>query len=403
MTFRWLAPVLAAGLLVASPHPAAACPACVPQGQTLASEVAQADFILYGTLANAQRDPNDFDKGTTDLNIELVIKSHDMVKGKKVLTIPRYVPPDPKNPNQKFLIFFNVNPVDGKIDPYRGEAFPPDSKLPDYLKGAIEVRNKDITTRLLYFFEYLEDKDPVISTDAYNEFAVAEYKEVRPVAEKLQAKTLLAWLKDPNTRPYRYGLYGLMLGHCGKAEDAKALRELLDDPSRSFVSGLDGLVLGYILLDPKAGWEYLIAMVKDPKREFPIRYAGLKTVRFMWEYRPDVISHSQALEAMKLLMQQPDLADLPIEDLRKWQVWELTPVVLGYAEKESHNAFPIVNRAILKYAIAAAAADPKNQAAVEFVKQARAKDAKKVEFLEELIRDEQRPVLTPSSPPGPKK
>ena len=46
-------------------------------------------------------------------------------------------------------------------------------------------------------------------------------------ASKLPAETLLKWMKDPNTRPTRYGLYGLMLGHCGKREDAKAIRDSL--------------------------------------------------------------------------------------------------------------------------------------------------------------------------------
>jgi len=37
-----------------------ACPACgPPSGQTLTNEVAQADFILYGTLSNAKPDPKD--------------------------------------------------------------------------------------------------------------------------------------------------------------------------------------------------------------------------------------------------------------------------------------------------------------------------------------------------------
>ena len=85
---------------------------------------------------------------------------------------------------------------------------------------------------------------------------------------------------------------------------------------------------------------------------------------------------------------------MPIEDLRKWKVWELTPTVLGYAAKESHNTIPINNRAILKFAIAASWADPKNTAAAEFVKKARVKDAKRVEFLEELLKDEVRPPIT---------
>src|SRR5262245_19740663 len=196
-----LAAILAA--LVAATGIASACPLCNPTGTSFANEVAQADLILYGTLSNPKGDPDAFNKGSTDLAIDVVIKSHDMVKGKKAITIPRYVPPTAKD--VKYLIFFNV--VDGKLDPYRGEEVPADSNLPKYLQGAIDVRQKDVPTRLRYFFDYLEDKDTVISSDAYNEFAVADYKEVRELSEKLPPETLIKWIKDPNTRGSRFGLY----------------------------------------------------------------------------------------------------------------------------------------------------------------------------------------------------
>jgi hypothetical protein len=365
---------------------ASACPLCNPTGTSFANEVAQADLILYGTLSNAKGDPEAFNKGSTDLAIDVVIKPHDTVKGKKAITIPRYVPPTEKN--VKYLIFFNV--VNGQLDPYRGEEVPADSNLPKYLQGAIDVRQKDVVTRLRYFFDYLEDKDTVISSDAYNEFAVADYKEVRELAEKLPAETLLKWIKDPNTRGSRFGLYGLLIGHCGKPEHAKALRELLEDKERSFSSGLDGVLAGYIMLDPKGGWEYLTSLVKGDS-EFPVKYAALRTARVFWEYRPDVVPQKQVLEVMKVLMDQPDIADMPIEDIRKWKVWDLTPVVLGYAKKESHNTIPINNRAILKFAIAASWADPKNETAANFVVEARKKDPRRVEFLEELLKDEIKP------------
>lgn len=392
MTLRRLLPTVFAALLLFGTA-APACPVCNPTGTTFASEVAQADMILYGTLSNAQRDPKDpeaFSKGTTDLTIDRVIKPHDTVKGKKTITIPRYVPPEGNAAKPvKHLIFFNI--VNGQLDAYRGEVFPADSNLPAYLEGAIAMRQKDMPTRLRFFFDYLEDKDIIISTDAYSEFGYADYKDVREIAPKLPADVLIKWLKDPNTRGSRVGLYGLLLGHCGKPADAKTIRELLDDKDRSFSSGLDGVLVGYIMLDPKAGWDYLMHLIKG-ESEFPVKYAALRAARVFWEFRPDVIPHKQVLECLKLLMDQPDIADMPIEDLRKWKVWEVTPTVLGYASKDSHNTIPINNRAILKFAIAASWADPKNKAAAEFVAAAKAKDPRRFEFLEELLKEEQKPV-----------
>src|SRR4030095_11211288 len=104
--------------------------------------------------------------------------SHALVKDKKTFTLPRYVPPDAKP--TKYMVFFNV--VNGDVDPYRGVAVTPDSKLPDYVKGALAVKQKDNITRLRYFFDNLESNDLEISGDAYNEFAFAEYKDVVQLA-----------------------------------------------------------------------------------------------------------------------------------------------------------------------------------------------------------------------------
>lgn len=401
---------------------AVACPFCSAQGQTLSGEVSQADFIVLGTLTNAQRDPSDFLKGTTDLIVETVVKPHDYLKGKKVIRIPRYVPPD-SGGNPQYLVFCSLytRPVDfaaaavtsslalgntdhSVVDAYRGEVVPAGSQLADYLKGAIEVKQKDAVARLRYFFDYLDSPDLVISADALNEFGYADYKEVRQLAETLPADKVMRWLKDPNTPPSRYGLYGLFIGHCGKPEDAKTIRALLDSPDRQFSSGLDGVIAAYVLLDPKAGWDYLTNLLGDPKQEFPVRYAGLKVLRFFYEFRPDVIPQKQVVEGMKVLVGQSDLADLPMEDLRKWGCWDQTDFVLSFADKPSHNGIPIVKRAILRFALAAPADHAKAKAYVEVV---RKQDPERVKFVEQTLQDEQpKPAATqqattpPAGKPG---
>ncbi|MFM8272524.1 MAG: hypothetical protein ACKODX_09350 [Gemmata sp.] len=380
--------------------PADACPGCgPPSGQTLTNEVAQADFILYGTLANAKPDPKDpgSTKGTTDMNIEAVVKSHALVKDKKRFTIPRFVPPDPKP--YKYMVFFNV--VNGDVDPYRGVVVGNDSKLPEYVKGALEVKGKDATARLRYFFDYLESNEIEISADAYNEFAVAEYKEVQDLAPKLPTDTVLKWLKDPNTRASRFGLYGLLLGHAPKdqARLAAEMGKLLSAPDSKFSSGLDGMLMGYVLLDKKAGLEYLTRLVADPEKEFLVKHSGLKALRFFWEYRPDVLTKKEVLDGMTALLAHADLADMPIDDLRKWKAWEMTGAVLRYADKESHNTLPINNRAILKFALAASWADPKNAPAAAHVERVRKENPERVKLVEELLRDEQKVIPKPPEPP----
>src|SRR5437763_4321639 len=145
----WLAGV---ALLAALAAPVLACPFCGMQGQTLTGEVNEASLVIFGTLANPRLDPNSENgQGTTDLRIEKVLKSHEMVDGKKVITLPRYLPADEKT--SKFLIFCGV--FKGKIDPYRGISVKSDSDIVKYLEGALVVKDKPISARLRFFFDFL--------------------------------------------------------------------------------------------------------------------------------------------------------------------------------------------------------------------------------------------------------
>lgn len=400
---------IAVAMVAGFAAPAAACPFCSTQGQTLSGEVGQADFIVLGTMTNPKRDLNDFTKGTTELVIDTVVKPHPYLAGKTKLTIPRYI--DPPSDKSKFLVFCSLynRPAEfpastvasatilgnfdfAQLDAYRGEPVAADSKLAEYLKGAIAVREKDAPGKLRFFFDYLDAQELVIGTDALMEFGNADYADVRKIAPMLPADKILGWLKDPNTPPSRYGLYGLLLGHCGKPADASAVRTLLDDPGRVYSSGLDGILAGYVMLDPKAGWDYVSGILSDPKKEFPVRYAGLKVLRFFWEYRPDLVSQEKILDAMKPLLAQADMADLPIEDLRKWKRWDMTSEVLKYGEQDSHKKIPIVRRAILRFALSVPG---DNAEAAAYIAQARKDDPERVQFVEQMLKDEQpRPAAS---------
>jgi hypothetical protein len=355
---------------------AAACPFCSMAGQTLTSEVNQASMVLYGTLENPKQGA-DLSEGTTDLAIEAVIKKHDLLQGKKVITLARYVPPDPEK-KYKYVVFCDV--FKGKIDPYRGMPVKADSDVVKYLEGALAVKEKPMAQRLRFFFNYLDDSDVEVSNDALKEWANADYKDYRDMARELPADKIAGWLKDPKTPSFRYGLYASLLGHCGKPEHAKVLRSMLDDPDHRLTSGMDGILAGYVLLQPKDGWEYVRGMLKDPSKEFTARYAALRTARFFHDFRPDLVSKKDVIEAVCQLLDQSDIADLAIEDLRKWQVWDVADKVLALAGKESHD-IPIIKRSILRYALGCPG--PK---AAAFVADRRKQDPEAVTNAEELLK-----------------
>ncbi len=357
------------------------CPFCATQGRTLASEVDQAMMIVYGTLSNPIRDPNDFSKGTTELNIKTIIKDHELLKNRKSITLPRYIPVDEKKGKKKnyYLIFIDV--YKDTLDPYRGEPVDEGSKIADYLKGAIQIRSKSNEEKLKYFFDYLDNKEPMISLDAEMEFGNIDYPAFEKIAKTFPKKKVIDWLTDPNTPARRFGLYGSMLGHCGKKEDAGILLKLIDDPSNRYLSGLDGILAGYVMLEPTKGFDYVIARIKKPKEEFNARYAILRMVRFFWEYRHDVVPQKELLQAMKLFINQSDVSDLAIEDLRKWKQWQFTDDIVALYDKESHN-IPLIKRAILRFVLSNPKAD---KSATEFIQKIKKADPERVQNIQELL------------------
>src|SRR6516165_8251254 len=85
-------------------------------------------------LANPQFDPAAQYQGTTDLTIETIVKNHEFLKDKKVITLNHYLPVDKKS-TTKYLVFGDV--FRGKLDAYRGVPLRADTKIAEYLKGAL--------------------------------------------------------------------------------------------------------------------------------------------------------------------------------------------------------------------------------------------------------------------------
>src|SRR4051794_31674869 len=160
---------VALAVIALSLAPAArACVLCSGGGnsQTLRQQAATAKLILYGTLANprlAAAAPGAAGGGTTDLVIDSALKSDPFLGGRKVVTINRYVPVDPKAP-PKFLLFCDV--LNGQLDAYAG--IPVRSPaLVEYLKGALAIDPKDRVRSLQQAFGYLDSPDPGAAADAY--------------------------------------------------------------------------------------------------------------------------------------------------------------------------------------------------------------------------------------------
>jgi hypothetical protein len=335
-------------------NPARACPFCTTgRGPTLIDDYNEAKLVVLGTFIESKMEPmGEFEAGTSKFKIAQIFKDHDIRKQEKdemVITLPIYR----KVTDAKFVLFCDV--FKGSIDPYRGVQVGSGSELTNYLKGAVQLKDAAVSKRLQYCFDFLNSKDIEVAMDAYREYAKADYADYKDIAANFDADKLVDWLTDPETPPFRYGLYASLLGHCGKAEHLDVLKTMLNDPKKRDSSGIDGMFAGYVFLlhrhnKGKDGLAFLRGILNDTEQEFMMRWTALKTLRFLWDSRPDVFTKTELTDTAVLGMKHKDMADFAIEDLRKWKCWDRTKDVLALFTKNTHKA-AVIKRSILRFAL----------------------------------------------------
>ncbi|QDU59200.1 hypothetical protein Pan216_00270 [Planctomycetes bacterium Pan216] len=327
---------------------ARACPFCAQMGKSLSDDVEEARVVLFGLLTDARVFP-DADlgqpNGETTINIEKVIKADPILAGRRKIKLPRYIAAADDD-RADYIIFGDV--IEGEIDPYRG--IPVEERaFVNYLVGAVDRRAKDPKQRLGYFFQFLDHDDPTIGTDAYKEFSVAPFKEVAAAGPSFDRRRLIGWLTNGSLPAYQMGLCGCLLGVCGHAEDAKILRELIDDESKRPPTGVDGLMGGYCLLAPKEGIAHVQTILGDTSSDFNQRYAALRALRFVLDEMPQV-DRARLLAGMKPALELTDQTDLVIDELRKREAWDLTATIVALHD-DPRMSDRIIRRAIIAFAL----------------------------------------------------
>jgi hypothetical protein len=321
---------------------------------TLRQGATQSELVLYGTLNDPRHDAGG---DSTTLAIETVLKAHPALEGRKTLRLPRHIPiEDPRHPPH-CLVFCDV--YRGQIDPFR--MVPATRAVIEYLKGLLVVPADDSPRRLRYCFDHLDHADKGVAEDAFQEFIKSPDAEIGQVGRLLSAAKLRTWLRDPATPLPRLRLYGFLLGNCGGAADATLLRELTDRLVRQQPSWqIDAILTGYTLLTPREGWPHVCRLAGDPSLPFAVRFAAQRAARFFHNVRPDFLPKEEILAVPAALLEQPDIADIPIEDLRRWRCWDLTERILPLYDKMAPDNSPVLRRATLRYALQSPGAAAQN-------------------------------------------
>ena len=346
------------------------CPMMIKK-DTLGQEIDRAKIVLYGFIANS-----DIVASTTDFHIEQTIKRDPFLDGVKTIKLERYLPiPDAKDP-PRYLLFCDV--FKDKLDPYHGRALNSGKTLLDYVNSARPMRGKDRVEALLFYAKFLDHSDPAVAEDAFLEFAKSNDQDVGQAAKRLSPERFRNLMNHAKTDPDRLGLYAFLLGASGSAKDAAFLRRWIDRPSPEQKKALDGLLCGYVTLEPQEGWKLASALAADSKQDFNTRFAIVRATRFLYNWKPKE-HRTDVVRLLKGMLPDPEVADLAVEDLRRWRIWDLTADVLACYRKKGYDA-PIIERTIVRYAL-----NCPLPAARDFVERIRKIDPEMIDELREAL------------------
>lgn len=201
--------------------------------------------------------------------------------------------------------------------------------------------------RLNFFQQYLEDEDEMLARDAYDEFAKAPYKDVIALKEHMDHDQLIKFIKNPDVPSNRRRLYFTMLGVCGTQADADLLGTLMASEERRDKAGLDAMLACYMILKAEAGLDRVDELfLKNKDAEYADTYAAIMAIRFHGS-ETDVIPRTRLVKSLRHMLDRPELADLVIPDLARWEDWEVMPRLVdlftGADENSSWVRVPVIN------------------------------------------------------------
>lgn len=205
----------------------------------------------------------------------------------------------------------------------------------NYMTSAPSPKSDD---RLLYFLPFLEHADTSIASDAWGEFANADYQTIRAIRSEFPPEKLRKWIGQSNTSPERLGLYGMMLGLCGDTDDAAFLRKhIIIGSTDELRYGIEGLMAGLMLIRGEEGLSFIESQVIQTDVEGRQIFAVMQALKFVWSYESDLISKDRLRAALHPLLKHESVRELAIRDLSRWEDWSAISKLETVYEEAIHN------------------------------------------------------------------
>lgn len=359
-----------------------ACPYCTVESQTLTEEIDAADVAVIAYLVKGVApqpvEPDalgefgmvDPETGKAKFRITRVIKGEETLVGMEEFEAVFFGDPDYETPF--FLRGFGEEEVDWTI---------PIALTPlgmQYVDD-LDTLPESGPDRLAYFLRFLQHDDPLLSQDAYDEFAKSPYADVIALAPRMDKPKLWEWIESREVSPSRRSLYFTMLGVCGDSTDADRLEEMMLSDSRVLRSaaeasaaavlglggpitipvvpemvameqrrkqlGFNALVGCYLKLRGPGGLDVVDEhFLANDDADYTQVYAACLALRFLGEETEEV-PMDRLCQSMRLVLDKEEFAEQAITDLARWEDWSVLDRLVAMFENAPERTYvkePIV-------------------------------------------------------------
>jgi hypothetical protein len=327
--FRPVSPVILSLILSSSLYvdsqTTRACPFCLAGQATLSEDIANSDVAVIARLVDRPPQPANagpFAAPPCTFEVVEVLKGAHHLAGRPGAMQPYrfevlYLGEAPLQTT--FVAFGNFRP-----DPDWGRPLELGAAAPEYLRKLPLLLGSG-TDRLTFCQNYFEHPDLVLADDAYEEFARAPYSDLLAIRDRMPREKLLRWVGDINIPEHRRKQYLSMLSACGRPEDVPLLENLIRNGDRHVRAALDAQIGAYLVIKGPEGVSLIEDLfLKNVDAEYTDTYSAVMAIRFIGT-ETKAVARERLNEALRHMLARPNLADLVITDLARWQDWSALP------------------------------------------------------------------------------
>ena len=332
-----------------------ACPFCGPVETPLSYGIARSSDVAIGeslTEAVANR------QGQRRQSFSLLSRILPTSSGRKAISIEPAVPPVEAAVETTFsgtALLFNLPAVGWKAIAADEMFIGYTLQIPPLKKQIFKDKN-----RLEWFAQWLDHPNHAISKDAYAEFALAPFQEVRDSTHAFSPAEVIDHLRDLSLQQQRRGFYGMVAGVLARQSPKESqiactnalIREITEHQSNDFQAGLDGIMAGLFIALGEQALPVLKRKGLFENTASPVDQRHLlQALRFCWEYPTDTVPRTEVILITRKLLPVLHLTREVIVDLSRYQDWNFRNQIVAMWDTLGGED-PLIRPAIVGYLLA---------------------------------------------------